>query len=231
MPRLTVIIPVYNEVSTLQEIVESVRSCGVDGLQLIVVDDCSSDGTRALLEGPLSRQIDQVLFHGANKGKGAALRTGISSAKGEYIVFQDADLEYDPKELGKLLAAVEKEDVDAVYGSRFLGRKWTEVSPFWHRLVNGALTAFSNLVTGYRLTDMETCYKLFPHSFLASISLRENAFGIEPELTVKAAKRGLRVAEVPIAYARRSFEEGKKISAIDGLRAMYAIAKYSLGRA
>jgi len=195
---------------------------------LIVVDDCSIDGTREVLEGPLAEQIDQVVYHDVNQGKGAALRSGIAAASGAFVVFQDADLEYDPGELTALLELAQSGEADAVYGSRFLHPKTREICPLWHRAVDRGLTAFSNLFTGLHLTDMETCYKLLPLSFLKSISMDEDRFGIEPELTAKAADRGLRVKEIPISYNRRDFHEGKKIGALDGVRALYVITKYGL---
>lgn len=225
---LSIIIPVFNEVSTVDEVVRSVRERGPEGAELIVVDDCSKDGTRELLAGELSGLIDRVVLHEFNQGKGAALRSGIAVASGQYVVFQDADLEYDPGELQSMLDIVLSGEADAVYGSRFLHPKTREICPWWHRAVNRGLTEFSNLFTGLRLTDMETCYKLLPRSFLRSISMDEDRFGIEPELTAKAAARGLRIAEVPVAYNRRDFDQGKKIGVRDGLRALYVIAKYGL---
>jgi len=226
--RLSVVIPVYNEVDTLESVVHAVRDCGVPDAQIVVVDDCSSDGTVELLKSELSDKIDVIAYHEENRGKGAALRTGINAAKGESIVFQDADLEYNPKDIARMLQIKEETGCDVVYGSRFLGKGYSEVSPAWHHFINDLLTRFSNLFTGYPLTDMETCYKLFPRSFLQSISIDENQFGIEPELTAKAAGAGLSLVETPIDYDRRGFEEGKKIRAKDGFRALYVIARYAV---
>lgn len=226
MPTLSIIIPVFNEVSTLAAVVEAVRDCGIEGVQLVVVDDASTDGTRRLLEGDLARGIDVVVLHEKNRGKGAAIRTGIKAATGEYVVFQDADLEYDPRELRVLWDAIRGGAADVVYGSRMLHPRIREVSPLWHRLVNRGLTAASNFFTGLKLTDMETCYKMFPRSILDRIELEEDRFGIEPEITAKVAALGVSFMEVPINYDRRTFEQGKKIGAKDGLRALYVIAKY-----
>lgn len=225
-PALSIIIPVYNEVTTVADVVRAVRERGPSDSELIVVDDCSSDGTREILNGELSGMIDRIVLHEVNQGKGAALRSGIGVATGEFVVFQDADLEYDPEELSTMLEIVQSGKADAVYGSRFLHPKTKEICPLWHRAVNRGLTEYSNLFTGLRLTDMETCYKLLPLSFMKSISMDEDRFGIEPELTAKAADRALVVAEIPIAYNRREFDEGKKIGPMDGVRALYVITKY-----
>ena len=226
--RLSVVIPAYNEVDTLSSLVHAVKSSGVPNMQLIVVDDASSDGTGELLKGSLGAEVDTVVYHSENQGKGAALRTGVQVADGTHIIFQDADLEYDPKEYATLIENLEKSGSDAAYGSRFFGRGLNEVSPYWHRLVNGFLTLASNMFTGYRLTDMETCFKLFPADFLKSIEFEENQFGIEPELTAKASEAGLSIVDVPISYQQRNFNEGKKIRPKDGVRALYVIAKYGL---
>lgn len=226
--KLSIVIPAYNEVATLQGIIDAVRSCGVPDMQLIVVDDASSDGTTELLKGELGDRVDTVQFHERNQGKGAALKTGVRAAEGSHVIFQDADLEYDPSEYAKLIEGLEESGAEVAYGSRFLGRGLSEVSPFWHRMVNGFLTLLSNFFTSYRLTDMETCYKMFPRQFLQGIEFEEGGFGIEPELTAKASAAGLRIVEVPISYARRDFDEGKKIRPSDGVRAFWVIIKYGL---
>ena len=224
--KLSVIVPAFNEVDTLSSLIGAVRDCGVPDLQIIVVDDASTDGTADLLKGPLGAKVDIVVHHSVNMGKGAALKTGIQMAKGSHIIFQDADLEYSPNEYSALIDSLRKSGADAAYGSRFLGRGLSEVSPFWHRMVNGFLTLVSNFFTGYRITDMETCFKLFPSEFLKSVEFEENQFGIEPELTAKAAMANLTIVDVPISYKQRTFNEGKKIRPKDGVRALYIIIKY-----
>lgn len=224
--KLSVIVPAFNEVDTLSSLIGAVRDCGVPDLQIIVVDDASTDGTADLLKGPLGTEVDIVVHHLVNMGKGAALKTGIQMAKGSHIIFQDADLEYSPNEYSALIDSLRKSGADAAYGSRFLGRGLSEVSPFWHRMVNGFLTLVSNFFTGYRITDMETCLKLFPSEFLKSVEFEENQFGIEPELTAKAAMANLTIVDVPISYKQRNFNEGKKIRPKDGVRALYIIIKY-----
>ncbi len=226
--KLSVVIPAFNEVETLSSLVGAVREIDIPDLQIIVVDDASTDGTTELLNGDLGDKIDTLVLHEVNQGKGAALKTGVQAATGTHVIFQDADLEYDPKEYASLLEKLSESNADAVYGSRFLGRGLSEVSPLWHRMVNGFLTLASNFFTGYRLTDMETCYKLFPLEFLQSIEFEESHFGIEPELTAKASIAGLAIVDVPITYKQRDFNEGKKIRPIDGVRALYVIIKYGL---
>lgn len=227
MSLLSIIIPVFNEVTTLAPVIAAVRDSGIDEIQLVVVDDFSTDGTRLLLDGELGAQIDIIVKHSENRGKGAALRSGIEASTGKYIVFQDADLEYDPRELKAMLGLLEAGVADVVYGSRFLNPEIKKISPFWHRMVNGGLTLYSNFFTGLRLTDMETCYKMFPKGVLDRIELTEDRFGVEPEITAKAAALDLSFLEIPISYNRRTFEDGKKIGARDGFRALYVISKYA----
>lgn len=226
--KLSVIVPAYNEVNTLPSLLNAVRECGLPDLQIVVVDDASTDGTGELLKGPLGAEVDTVVHHETNQGKGAALKTGINMASGTHIIFQDADLEYSPDEYAILIESLSKSGADAAYGSRFMGRGLSEVSPFWHRIVNGFLTLASNFFTGYKITDMETCFKLFPSEFLKSIEIEESQFGIEPELTAKAAMAGLSIVDVSISYKQRNINEGKKIRPKDGVRALYVIFKYGL---
>lgn len=228
MPLVSIIIPVYNELATLERIVDAVMKSGLKDFQLVVVDDYSTDGTRDLLDGKLAEHLDVVVLHERNRGKGAAIRSGIQAATGTFIAFQDADLEYDPRDLARMLDVIQGGAADVVYGSRFAGLDAKQVSPFWHRMVNRALTAYSNLFTGLRLTDMETCYKIFPKSLLVRITLEENRFGVEPEITAKVAALGASFLELPISYDRRTFEQGKKIGVKDGVRALYVITKYGL---
>jgi len=220
--------PVYNERGTLQEVVQRVLAVPLD-VELICVDDGSNDGSREILEG-LRQQFPQirVLLQPQNMGKGAALRRGIQEASGEYVIVQDADLEYDPAEYPVLLGPLEQGKADVVFGSRFLGGGPHRVLYFWHSVGNRLLTLMSNVCTDMNLSDMETCYKVFRREILQAIPIEEDRFGFEPEITVKIAKRRLRVYEVGISYWGRTYEEGKKIGWKDGVRAVYCLVKYSL---
>jgi glycosyltransferase involved in cell wall biosynthesis len=225
--KLSVVIPVYNEATTIREIVERVRSVSIDK-EIIVVDDFSTDGTRDVL-AQVARQHPEVtaLYHERNFGKGRALRTGFEAARGDYVIVQDADLEYDPEDYAKLVRPLDRGLADAVYGSRFLSTEEHRVLYFWHSMGNRVLTLLSNMVTDLNLTDMETCYKVFRRELIQSIPLEEDRFGFEPEVTCKLAKAGARIYEVGIAYHGRTYEEGKKIGMKDGFRALWCIAKYS----
>ncbi len=228
---LSVVIPVFNEVHTIADVVERVRNCGIT-CQIILIDDGSSDGTRAVLENWRDASDVVVQFHEQNRGKGAALRTGFSLATGDAVIVQDADLEYDPAEYRRLLAPILSGEADVVYGSRFRGRTGRVVA-WWHYAGNRILTTISNALTNLVLTDMETCYKVFRRDVLEQITpkLRENRFGIEPELTARLARiPGIRVYEVPISYRGRSYAEGKKIGLRDALRALWCIFKYGVLR-
>ncbi len=226
--KLSVVIPVYNEVSTLRELVALVQAVDLPK-ELILVDDFSTDGTRDLLT-EIERESDNVriLFHDQNFGKGRALRTGFDHATGDYVIIQDADLEYDPQDYSKLLKPLLSGKADAVFGSRFLTTDEHRVLYFWHSLGNRLLTLLSNMATDLNLSDMETCYKVFRRGLIQSIELEEDRFGFEPEITQKIAKAGARVYEVGIAYHGRTYEEGKKIGMKDGFRALWCILKYRL---
>ena len=239
--RLSLVIPVFNERATLRELSRRVVEVDLDK-ELILVDDGSTDGSRELLAEleraglaawlpagttPRGQNDVRVLYQPVNRGKGAALREGFRVATGDLVTVQDADLEYDPRDLPRLVAPIVEGDADVVYGSRFIGTPRRALY-FWHGVVNKGLTLLSNMVTDLNLTDMETCYKVFRREVIQAIELEEDRFGIEPELTAKVARRRLRVYEVPIGYRGRTYEEGKKIGWRDGVRALWCIAKYGL---
>jgi glycosyltransferase involved in cell wall biosynthesis len=229
--KLSVIIPCYNEVNTIEAIIRAVKASPYADKQVIVIDDGSTDGTREKLAHDLGREVDLVIFHEGNQGKGAALRTGIKAATGDIVIIQDADLEYNPQEYGVMVAPILEGKADVVYGSRFLGGRGAHrVLYFWHRVGNGLLTLLSNICTNLNLTDMETCYKAFKREVIQSIQIEENRFGFEPEVTAKLAKKGFRIYETSISYAGRTYEEGKKIDWKDGVAALICIIKYNLFR-
>jgi len=227
---LSVVIPVFNEAATLRQIVQRIQALDIS-TEILIVDDGSTDGSDRIAD-ELARQFEnvQLLTHRRNFGKGRALRTGISHATGEYVIVQDADLEYDPNDYGKLLRPLMGGRADAVFGSRFLAGSEHRVLYFRHYLGNRFLTFLSNLTTDLNLTDMESCYKAFRRDLLQSIELEEDRFGIEPEITSKVAKAGARVYEVGISYHGRTYAEGKKIRARDGVWAIWCIVKYALRR-
>jgi glycosyltransferase involved in cell wall biosynthesis len=226
--KLSVVIPVYNESATLRQVVERVLAVPLE-LEVLCVDDGSRDGSREILAELQSRHHQvRVFLQPRNLGKGAALRRGIQEATGDFVVIQDADLEYDPADYQILLEPLIQGKADVVYGSRFLGAAPHRVLYFWHSVGNRALTLLSNCLTNINLTDMETCYKVFRREVIQSIPIEENRFGFEPEITVKVAKRHLRIYEVGISYWGRTYEEGKKIGWKDGLRAVWSLLKYSI---
>lgn len=226
--KLSVVIPVYNEVGTVRTIIDSVMSTPYDK-EIIVVDDGSDDGTSDIL-GSLSLPELKVLRHQKNQGKGAALRTGFKVASGDFIIVQDSDLEYDPADYPKILKPLLDDKADVVYGSRFIGGDEHRALFFWHMVGNKILTLFSNMLSNLNLTDMETCYKAFRREILDRITIEENRFGFEPEITAKAAKLGARIYEVGVSYSGRTYAEGKKINWKDGLSALRCIIKYNLLR-
>ena len=228
--KLSIIIPCYNEKDTIREIVQAVRAAPVAEKEIIIVDDCSTDGTRDILQSEIVPLVEKVIFHEANKGKGAALRTGIRAATGDIVIVQDADLEYDPREYPLVIEPILQGKADVVYGSRFMGGRPHRVLFFWHYMGNKFLTLLSNMFTDLNLTDMETGYKAFRREIIQSVHIEEDRFGFEPEITAKVAKMGVRLYEVGISYYGRSYAEGKKIGWKDGLRAIYCILKYNLLR-
>lgn len=228
--EFSVVIPCYNEESTILEILERVRNASPAPTEIVVVDDFSTDSTRELLQMKLDAgRIHKLHFQDKNYGKGAALRKGFSLVSTPYCIIQDADLEYSPKDYARVMGPLFENEADAVFGSRFRGSDRTRVLYFWHYMGNKFLTLLSNAFTNLNLTDMETCYKAFRTEVIQSLSLKENRFGFEPEVTAKLSRTsGLRIYEVGISYAGRTYQEGKKIGWKDGFRAIYVIVKYGL---
>jgi glycosyltransferase involved in cell wall biosynthesis len=227
--KLSVIIPCYNERATIQQVVDAVKGCSIS-CEIIIVDDFSRDGTRELLIQQIEPQVDRVIYHSHNQGKGAALRSGIAAATGDIVIVQDADLEYDPEEFSVVIEPILQGKADVVYGSRFLTNRPHRVLYYWHSVGNKFLTMMSNMFTNINLTDMETGYKAFRREIIQSIRIEENHFGFEPEITAKISKLDCCIYEVGISYNGRTYQQGKKIGWKDGVRAIYCILKYNLMR-
>ncbi|MGJ3252950.1 MAG: glycosyltransferase family 2 protein [Elainellaceae cyanobacterium] len=226
--KLSIVIPCFNELGTIGNVVEAVKNSPIQSQEIIVVDDGSTDGTRQLLQSVIEPQVDRVIYHPQNRGKGAALRSGFAAATGDIVIVQDADLEYDPQEYPLMIDPILSDRADVVFGSRFAGGRPHRVVYYWHMVGNQFLTTLSNMLTNINLTDMETCYKAFRREVIQSIRIQENRFGFEPEITAKVAKLNCRIYEVGISYYGRTYKEGKKIGWKDGVRAIICILKYNL---
>ena len=229
---LSIVIPCYNEVNTIGEIVQAVAQSPYPHKEIIIVDDGSKDGTREKLQNEIANSAlsVKVIYHDRNRGKGAALRTVFAAATGDVVIIQDADLEYDPAQYPQIIEPILQGKADVVYGSRFMSGQPHRVVYYWHRLGNGLLTLLSNMFTNLNLTDMETCYKAFRRNIIQNITIEENGFGFEPEITAKVAKLRCRIYEVGISYYGRTYDEGKKIGWKDGVHALICIVKYNIFR-
>lgn len=225
---VSIIMPCYNEVKTIELIINAVIDSPIATKQVIIIDDGSTDGTREVLRSRIEHLVSRVVYHDRNLGKGAAIRSGIACATGDVVIVQDADLEYDPGDYERLLEPILQDKADVVYGSRFSGGDPHRVLYFWHSIGNKFLTLISNMFTNLNLTDMETGYKVFKREVIQQILIEEDRFGFEPEITAKIAKLGCRVYEVGISYSGRTYEEGKKVGWKDGLRTVWCILKYNL---
>jgi glycosyltransferase involved in cell wall biosynthesis len=230
LPLLSVVIPCFNERDTIEQIAQAVLAAPIRDLEVIVVDDCSSDGTREILREKIEPRVKRVIYQDRNRGKGAALRAGFAAATGDLVIVQDADLEYDPQDYPRLVEPILAGKADVVFGSRFSGGASVRVLYFWHYVGNRFLTTLSNMLTNINLSDMEVCYKVFRREVLQKLTIEEDRFGFEPEITAKVARLGCRIYEVGISYAGRTYREGKKIGWRDGFRAIWCILKYNLLR-
>jgi glycosyltransferase involved in cell wall biosynthesis len=230
MNTVSIVIPCYNEIDTIEALIDAVENSPVSGKEIILIDDASTDGTQELIRRKIEPRVSRVIVHEKNRGKGAALRSGIAAASGDIVLIQDADLEYDPRDYQKLLAPIVEGRADVVFGSRFSGGESHRVFYFWHSIVNKGLTLMSNMLTDLNLTDMEVCYKVFRREILQKITIEEDRFGFEPEITAKVARLKCRIYEVGVSYAGRTYSEGKKIGVRDGVRAIWCILKYNIFR-
>ena len=228
--KISIVIPCYNEISTIHQIIKKVKNEKNYDKEIIVIDDFSTDGTREILRDELNEKIDKLIFNELNYGKGYSVRQGINNATGDIILIQDADLEYDPLDYFKLIEPIKNGYADVVYGSRFIGSDEKRVLFFWHSVGNFVLNTLSNMFSNLNLTDMENCYKVFKSEVIKNIKLQENRFGFEPEVTAKIAKKKYRIYEVGVKYYGRTYDQGKKIGWKDGIRAIWCILKYNLFR-